>query len=125
MKTINSISQKLKISALFSILAIGIAALIVMTTTSSRAIESPQVQETIEMDFLVNKGEDGFEQRMFVEPLIHCLNPDSRHCAYDVTEDGKNNIPQKGSYTTSEIDLYVLLGWIQANPDSGLALYNN
>lgn len=86
---------------------------------------APNEKATIESDYLVNKGDDGFEQRLDVTPDVSCSDPDVYNCVYNITPLGKMNIPEQSSYTQAEINSYESQNWITPHPDSSPGLYAN
>jgi len=107
--------------------ALGFAGIVILLAfaINSRAYETPKKTVTIENDHLVNKGDNGFQQRATVTPDSECIDVDDYNCTYNVTPLGKMNIPEKTTYTRTEIDFYESQNWIQAHPDSSPALYDN
>lgn len=110
---------------------IGLVTLIVLLVGAffiAKAMESKGVEAerttTLQTEFLVNKDTE-FEPRDSANPLENCDTEDSKHCVYQLTSDGMNNIPEKSSYTPADIEDYEAKGWIEPHPESGLGIYLN
>ena len=72
----------------------------------------------ITADFLVQPDVDVFEQFPTGTPVgTDCQSTSQRHCFYSVSSVGKDSIPNQPSYTTIQIDAYVLKGWL--SPGAG------
>lgn len=73
----------------------------------------------ITADFLVQPVVDVFEQFPTGIPVgTDCLSTSQRHCFYSVSSVGKDSIPNLPNYTTTQIDVYVLKGWLSPGPGS-------
>lgn len=95
------------------------------TSDEAEVAKLTQVKEgLIVSNFLVNKGTE-FSPRASVNPSAECKATDPRDCAYTVTAEGMDNIPDQPSYSLSQIDQYVDEGWVEPHPNSSPALYSN
>lgn len=76
--------------------------------------------DTVFFNFLVQKSAGAFTDPGPDNPNpAMCANAASRKCIYEVTFSGYSNIPSLGSlgqsaYTNSQIDYYVINGWLVA-----------
>jgi hypothetical protein len=79
---------------------------------------------SITSDFMVQPTLDAFQQLASTPASGACKSTSDRDCVYDVTADGKSNIPNQASYTKSEIDTYVANDWLEPDASSSLAQYH-
>jgi|GEM_PF-1599715 len=97
--------------------------LVAATAVSVSAFTNAKSARAIESDHMVQLGANNFEQREEVDVDNCTTAPVSRRCLFDVTSSGKANIPEKASYSDSDIDSYTSNGWITPNTSSSLGLY--
>lgn len=97
--------------------------LVAATAVSVSAFTNATSARAIESDHMVQLGTNNFEQREEVDPENCAVASTSRRCLFDVTTSGKANIPEKSSYSASDIDSYTSNGWITPNTSSSLGLY--
>lgn len=102
-------------------------AAIALTTSAFTSIPDQTVGKStrvgaITANYLVQPAEDYFEQFPMGTPNnTYCDGESAKHCYYRVTSLGKDNIPNSTSYSSSQIDIYLLNEWIV--PGSGSVNY--
>ena len=74
-------------------------------------------------DYIVQPSLNNFVQNAGSPSNANCKSTATLSCSYDVTEDGKDNIPDNSSYTATQINTYVSNGWLQTHTGANPALY--
>ncbi|SEN08456.1 hypothetical protein SAMN05192574_102404 [Mucilaginibacter gossypiicola] len=122
MKNFKQIAFGLMVGAL----ALGFSAF----TSASKVPTGPKffvpkgAKLSITANFLNQPTLDSFAQLASTPNFSDCKGTSDRLCVYDVTADGKANIPNQGSYTKSEIDTYLANDWIEPDASASNAQYH-
>jgi len=81
--------------------------------------------KTITDDYLVQSGGAGVFAQSADFDSSNCGTAATLPCGYDVTTSGKSNIPNRASYSSSDISNYVSHNWLAADSQSSNAQYGN
>jgi hypothetical protein len=121
MNTIISNTKKIVIALGVAVMAIGFSSFTEMRENMPAKAKKAGM---ITANYLVQPSLNSFAQLGSGTPNnADCKSTSTLNCSYDVTDDGKDNIPDQGSYTATEINTYVANGWLSAHAGSGQRIY--